>query len=89
MQRIPDDGNCIPRAALTAAGRSSADGDVVNLRTAVLKAMAADRERCDASSRARGGSVGQRVAALQCRMERHVPGGSEQNSYRGDSVALC
>ena len=43
--RIPDDGNCIPRAALTAAGRASGDGDVARLRSEVLAAMASDRER--------------------------------------------
>ena len=46
VQRIPDDGNCIPRAALTAAGRSSGARDVARLRSEVLAAMAGDRKRC-------------------------------------------
>jgi hypothetical protein len=45
VQRIPDDGNCVPRAFLAAARESSDDDSVMRLRSEVLGAMAKDRER--------------------------------------------
>ena len=45
VQRVPDDGNCIPRAFLVASGQGAGDDAVGDLRERVLSAIASDRGR--------------------------------------------